>query len=84
MIREWLLPGWLMAVQTFVTLGLILSFTAQVLLACVIIRWPLRTVLRYEWIFVSISFVMVALCSEYFTIFFKYYCAFKIRIIQII
>ncbi|CAH0722587.1 unnamed protein product, partial [Brenthis ino] len=65
MIREWLLPGWLMAVQTFVTLGLILSFTAQVLLACVIIRWPLRTVLRYEWIVVSISFVMVALCSVF-------------------
>ncbi|XP_041973579.1 uncharacterized protein LOC121729216 [Aricia agestis] len=62
-IREWLLPAWLMAVQTFVTLALMLSFTAQILLACVIIRLPLRIVLRYEWIFVSISFTLVALSS---------------------
>lgn len=66
MIREWLLPGWLMAVQAFVTLALMLSLTAQVLLACVIVRWPLRTVLRYEWIFVSVAFVLVALSSKYF------------------
>lgn len=63
-IREYLLPGWLMAVQTFVTLALMLSFTAQALLALVIIRIPLRTVLRYEWIFVSISFIMVAITSK--------------------
>lgn len=63
-IREYLLPGWLMAVQTFVTLALMLSFTAQALLALVIIRMPLRTVLRYEWIFVSISFIMVAITSK--------------------
>ncbi|CAH2263036.1 uncharacterized protein LOC120623483 [Pararge aegeria] len=64
-IREWLLPGWLMAVQTFVTLGLILSFTAQALLACVIVRMPLRTVLRYEWIFVAIAYIMVVLSSVF-------------------
>ncbi|XP_013195001.1 uncharacterized protein LOC106138407 isoform X2 [Amyelois transitella] len=62
-IREWLLPGWLTAVQSFVTLALILSLTAQVLLACVIMRWPLRAALRYEWIFVSCSFAMVTLSS---------------------
>lgn len=66
MIREWLLPGWLMAVQAFVTLALILSFASQILLACVIVRWPLRTVLRYEWVFVCCSFVMVALASKFF------------------
>lgn len=54
-----------MAVQSFVTLALILSLTSQVLLACVIVRWPLRTVLRYEWIFVSAAFSMVAASSEY-------------------
>lgn len=64
MIREWLLPGWLMSVQAFVTLALMLSFTAQVLLALVIIRWPLRTVLRYEWMFVSVSCTLVALSSK--------------------
>lgn len=69
MIREWLLPGWLMAVQSFVTLALMLSFTSQVLLACVIVRWPLRTVLRYEWIFVTSAFIMVAISSKYRSIF---------------
>ncbi|CAH4030796.1 uncharacterized protein LOC123717613 [Pieris brassicae] len=64
-IREWLLPGWLMAVQAFVTLAFILSFTAQVLLACVIIRMPLRNVLRYEWIYVSSAFIMIAVSSAF-------------------
>ncbi|XP_061712529.1 uncharacterized protein LOC133521533 [Cydia pomonella] len=62
-IREYLLPSWLMAVQAFVTLALIFSLSAQVLLACVIVRWPLRTVLQYEWIFVSVSFLFVAVSS---------------------
>lgn len=62
-IREWLLPGWLMAVQFFVTVAFILSLLSQVLLASVIVRWPLRTVLRYEWIFVSSAFIMVATSS---------------------
>lgn len=64
-IREWLLPAWLMSVQAFVTLALMLSFTAQILLACVIIRFPLRLVLRYEWTFVSISFILVAISSKF-------------------
>lgn len=54
-----------MAVQAFVTLAFMLSFTAQVLLACVIIRMPLRNVLRYEWIYVSSSFLMIAVSSKY-------------------
>lgn len=66
MIREWLLPGWLMAVQAFVTLALILSLSAQIVLACVVVRWPLRAVLRYEWICVTFAFVCVACASEYF------------------
>lgn len=53
-----------MAVQSFVTLALILSFTSQVLLAFVIVRWPLRSVLRYEWIFVTFAFFMVATSSK--------------------
>lgn len=65
MIREWLLPGWLMAVQSFVTLALILSLTSQVILACVIVRWPLRPILRYEWIFVTCAFIMVAISSKF-------------------
>ncbi|GBP63251.1 hypothetical protein EVAR_56632_1 [Eumeta japonica] len=64
-IREWLLPGWLMIVQAFVTLALMLSLLAQIVLACVVVRWPLRTVLRYEWICVSFAFICVALSSSF-------------------
>lgn len=52
-IREWLLPGWLMTVQAFVTLALMLSFVIQVSLALVLIRWPLRFVLLYQWLVVA-------------------------------
>ncbi|CAG9107838.1 hypothetical protein JYU34_011391 [Plutella xylostella] len=62
-IREWLLPGWLMVVQTFVTLALILSLSAQVIQACVIVRWPLRPILRYEWICISVTCIMDGLAS---------------------
>lgn len=62
-IREWLLPGWLMSVQAFVTLALILSFVAQILLAGVLIRWPLESVLRYEWIYTGVSFICTGLAS---------------------
>jgi len=48
-VREWLLPGWLMAVQAFVTLALMASFLAQILTALSLTRWPLSLVLRYEW-----------------------------------
>ncbi|KAJ9588636.1 hypothetical protein L9F63_018070, partial [Diploptera punctata] len=44
-IREWLLPGWLMVVQAFVTLGLMLSFSSQIIIACELIRLPLEFVL---------------------------------------
>lgn len=56
-IREWLLPGWLMVVQTFVTLSLLLSFFAQVVIALTLIRWPLKFVLNYEWLLSAFAFV---------------------------
>lgn len=56
-IREWLVPGWLMVVQAFVTLGLILSFTSQCIIALELVRWPLEFVLTYEWLLSGISFL---------------------------
>ncbi|XP_067014115.1 uncharacterized protein pck [Anabrus simplex] len=56
-IREWLLPGWLMVVQAFVTLALILSFTSQIIIVLELIRWPLKLVLSFEWILSGICFV---------------------------
>uniref|UniRef100_A0A6M2DJ16 Protein with signal anchor n=1 Tax=Xenopsylla cheopis TaxID=163159 RepID=A0A6M2DJ16_XENCH len=62
-IREWLLPGWLMSVQAFVTLSFMLSFGCQILIALQLIRWPLDMVLRYEWIMSGLSFLGTAIAS---------------------
>ncbi|XP_045470551.1 uncharacterized protein LOC123677862 [Harmonia axyridis] len=58
-IREWLLPGWLLAVQAFMTMSFLLSFGAQAIMALQVVRFPLRLVLRYEWIISSINFGMI-------------------------
>ncbi|XP_078038548.1 claudin superfamily protein pickel [Augochlora pura] len=56
-IREWLLPGWLLVVQTLVTVALLLSFAAQVMIALTLVRWPLKFVLNNEWLLSSVSFL---------------------------
>lgn len=62
-IREWLVPGWLMLVQAFVTMSFILIFNALGVLALEVTRWPLKIVLQYEWIMTRISFVCVAVSA---------------------
>ncbi|XP_043476489.1 uncharacterized protein LOC122507697 [Leptopilina heterotoma] len=62
-LREWLVPGWLMVVQAFVTLSLFLSLIAQGIIASVTIRYPLRFVLRYEWLLSSIACLCNITCS---------------------
>lgn len=63
-IREWLLPPWLMAVQAFVTISLLLSFGSQVVMAMQLCRWPLEFVLRYEWILSAVNFVSITITSK--------------------
>lgn len=63
-MRDWLLPVWLMVVQTFVTLALLLSFFAQITIALILIRWPLRFVLHYEWILSSVAFTCDAIAGK--------------------
>lgn len=63
-IREWLLPGWLLAVQAFVTISFLLSFGAQAIMACQLCRWPLEFVLQYEWILTAINFIAVAVTGK--------------------
>ena len=46
---ETILTGWLMAVQTFITLGLMFSCSAQIVTAMIVVRWPLNFVFRYQW-----------------------------------
>ncbi|XP_076271264.1 claudin superfamily protein pickel [Rhynchophorus ferrugineus] len=64
-IREWLLPPWLMAVQAFVTMSFLLSFGSQVIMAMQLCRWPLEFVLRYEWILSGIDLICVATTSVF-------------------
>ncbi|XP_014089638.1 uncharacterized protein pck [Bactrocera oleae] len=59
-IREYLLPGWLMAVQACVTLAFLSTFQALALLALVVIRLPLKGVLQYEWLMIRISYLCTA------------------------
>jgi len=54
-IREWLLPGWMLAVQTFFTLAFMASLATQILLASLVVRWPLGLVIQNEWILTFIS-----------------------------
>lgn len=63
MIREYLLPGWLLAVQICITLAFILTFVTLGGLALILIRWPLKIVLQYEWLMAKISFITLATAS---------------------
>jgi len=56
-IREWLLPAWLMAVQALMTLALVFSLGTQIILAFLVMRWPLQIVLDYEWILTMGCFI---------------------------
>ena len=57
LIREKLLPGWLMVVQLFVTLALIASFLGQMVIVCLLLRAPLEWILRFEWYFCGVALV---------------------------
>lgn len=52
-----------MAVQFFVTLAFINTFAALGIMACEIVRYPLKTVLRYEWFLTSCSCIAVSVSS---------------------
>ncbi|EDW86227.1 uncharacterized protein Dwil_GK16082 [Drosophila willistoni] len=62
-IREYLLPGWLMSVQGFVTMSFIIVLCVLTLLSLTIIRLPLKAVLQYEWLLVRLSFLGTAVSS---------------------
>lgn len=64
MIREYLLPGWLLSVQVCITLSFILTFVTLGVLALELMRWPLKIVLQYEWLFTKISCITLGIASE--------------------
>ena len=53
-----------MIVQTFVTLALLFSFFAQVVIALTLVRWPLKFVLNYEWILSASAFSCCAIAGK--------------------
>ena len=57
LIREKLLPGWLMVVQLFVTLALMASYFGQFIIVCLLLRFPLEWILRFEWHFCALALV---------------------------
>ncbi|KAL1449428.1 hypothetical protein WDU94_001935 [Cyamophila willieti] len=59
-IREWLLPGWLLFIQMCVTLSFIFSFSAQIILGGIVTRYPLQLVLTYEYLLTMVSFALTA------------------------
>lgn len=63
MIREYLLPGWLLSVQVFITLAFIFTFVTLGVLALVLVRYPLKVVLQYEWLMAKISYITLAVAS---------------------
>lgn len=64
LIREKLLPGWLMVVQFFITVALILSYIGQVVVVALLLRWPLEVILRFEWQFCGLALVCNACTGE--------------------
>jgi len=57
-IREWLLPTWLMFCQLLMCVCFCISFLSQVVDVCLLLRWPLERVLRFEYHLVHATFIM--------------------------
>jgi hypothetical protein len=53
-----------MAVQAFVSLALIPSFAAQIIIAMVVTRFPL-SIMRQEWLLIGIAAVMQAIVGQF-------------------
>jgi len=63
LIREKLLPGWLMVVQFLVTVAFMASYLGQVVIVALLLRYPMEIILKYEWQFVGLAFVFKALTA---------------------
>merc|ERR1711997_70899 len=63
LIREKLLPGWLMVVQFFVTISLLSSAIGIIIIVCLYLRSPLEWILRFEWHFCRAAFVCKGLSA---------------------
>jgi len=57
-IRSWIMPWWLMLVQFFMVINFMSSFMAQIFDVCLLLRWPLERVLRFEYQLTAFSFML--------------------------
>lgn len=62
-IREYLVPAWLLATQACVTVGFLLTFFALGVLALEMVRWPLKIVLQYEYIMSKVAYISLLVAS---------------------
>jgi len=58
LIRYWLQPWWLLIVQGLMVLAFCGSIISQVVDVCLLLRWPLERILRFEWQLVYFSFIL--------------------------
>ena len=68
LIREKLLPGWLMVVQLFATLALIGCFSGLAVAVVLLLRYPLEVALRFEHHFCSFvagCYLVTGTCNKY-------------------
>ena len=56
--------GWLMVVQLFATLAIVFSFSGLIIIACLLLRYPLEIILRFEHHFCSVALICNALTGE--------------------
>merc|ERR1712115_372304 len=63
LVREWLMPWWLILCQLFAGIAFIVSFTSQIIDVCLLLRIPMEHILRFEFNLVLITFVMKCITS---------------------
>lgn len=63
-IREYLVPAWLLATQACVTVGFLLTFFALGVLAFEMVRWPLKIVLQYEYMMTKVAYICLLVASK--------------------
>jgi len=63
LIREWLMPVWLMFVQLMAFMCFCTSFLSQLVDVALLLRWPMEHVLRFEMNLVFLTFVMKVVVS---------------------
>jgi len=58
LIREWMMPWWLILVQLAAGIAFIVSFSAQIIDTCLLLRMPMEHILRFEYNLVMLTFTM--------------------------